>query len=217
MNSIPAYIIKSLKHAYERTAVLDIPDLTIESGRVYCIAGPNGSGKTTLLSILALLFPPTAGSVLLFGADCARPDVQLRRKVTFVHQKPILFSTSVKNNISYGLRAHGFPSEEVKRRTSAMLEAANLLHVAESKADKLSGGEAQRTVLARALALETPILLLDEPTNSLDDVSKPIIIKLLEGAQNRGATIVIATHDMSLADSLPAEILRLEKGRLAIL
>jgi ABC-type Mn2+/Zn2+ transport system ATPase subunit len=96
------------------------------------------------------------------------------------------------------------------------MEAANLLHVAESRANKLSGGEAQRAVLARALTLETPVLLLDEPTNSLDDASKPILFRLLKDAQTRGATIVIATHDMSLADSLSAEILRLEKGKLAI-
>jgi tungstate transport system ATP-binding protein len=100
---------------------------------------------------------------------------RLRKNVTLIHQKPILFSTSVRNNIAYGLRAQGFPSKEIRTRVRAVIEDMKLSALAERHARKLSGGEAQRVVLARGLVLETPIILLDEPTNSLDERSRPLL------------------------------------------
>ncbi len=217
MTRAHAYSIRSLIHSYDGNIVLDIPHLDIPSGQICALTGPNGSGKTTLLSILALLLAPASGSVLLDGIETVgNHDLRFRRKVTLVHQKPVLFSTTVRNNIAYGLKAQGLPSREIKRRVQAILEETKLLDVAEKHARSLSGGEAQRAVLARALVLETPIILLDEPTNSLDDASRPILADSLHKAnQGRSATIVIAAHDLNFVSSLTDRIVPLEKGRIS--
>jgi tungstate transport system ATP-binding protein len=215
--SLPlAYSIHSLIHSYDGKVALNIPNLDIPSGQICAFIGPNGCGKTTLLSILALLRSPASGSVLLEGVETVRSrDRNLRRKVTLVHQKPVLFSTTVWNNIAYGLHASGMHAREIRRRVQAIIEVGKLSEVAEKHARKISGGEAQRAVLARALVLETPVLLLDEPTNSLDDASRPIFSELLAKAnRTRGATIIIATHDVDFASSLSPRIIRLDTGKI---
>jgi tungstate transport system ATP-binding protein len=216
MSTTPAYSIRSLAHSYDGRIVLDIPHLDIPSGQICAIVGPNGCGKTTLLSILALLLQPVSGSVRLYGTETVRSrDRELRRKVTLVHQKPVLFSTTVRNNIAYGLHAAGLHAREIRHRVQAVIEEANLMNVADKMSRRLSGGEAQRAVLARALVLETPVVLLDEPTNSLDDASRPVLRDLLHKANNaRGATIVIATHDTNFVSSLTGRIVRLEAGKI---
>ena len=216
MNLPPAYSIRSLIHSYDGKVVLDIPHLDIPAGRICAFVGPNGCGKTTLLSILSLLRAPVSGSVLMHGMDAVRGrDQGLRRKVTLVHQKPVLFSTTVRHNIAYGLHAMGLHAKEVKDRVQAIIEEMKLTEVAEKQARKLSGGEAQRAVLARALVLETPIVLLDEPTNSLDNASRPILRELLlRASEKRGATVVLATHAMNFVVSLTNRIVRLEGGKI---
>jgi tungstate transport system ATP-binding protein len=218
MSEVYAYSVRSLIHAYDEKVSLDIPHLDIPLGKIWGFVGPNGCGKTTLLSILALLRRPGSGSVYLHGIE-ATPDKsrQLRRKVTLVHQKPVLFSRTVRSNVSYGLRVSGFSSREIKARVRDIIKEAGLAAVADRQARTLSGGEAQRVVLARGLALETPILLLDEPTNSLDDAFRPVLLELLRKAnQSRGATILLATHDMNFVSSIADRIVRLEAGKLVL-
>jgi tungstate transport system ATP-binding protein len=216
MNPESAYSIRSLIHSYDGRIVLDFPQLDIPVGQICAFAGPNGSGKTTLLSILALLLIPSSGSVLMQGIETGREQGRrIRQKVTLVHQKPILFSTTVRKNIAYGLSMRGLPSKEIKNRVQAIIEATGLSELAEKPARKLSGGEAQRVVLARALVLETPIVLLDEPTNSLDYASRPMLSDLLRQANRRGATIVMATHDLNFASLLANRVIYLQEGRIS--
>jgi tungstate transport system ATP-binding protein len=210
-----AYSIRSLIHSYNGHIALDIRNLDIPSGENCVLTGPNGSGKTTLLSILALLLTPVSGSVLLHGMETVRHrDQRLRRKVTLIHQKPALFSMTVRNNIRYGLRAAGLSSKEIESRVERILDRMKLRDIAGNHAKNLSGGEAQRVALARGLVLETPIILLDEPTNSLDEASRPILFDLLHEAHMRGTTILIATHDTSFVASLSPRILRMDAGRI---
>jgi ABC-type sulfate/molybdate transport systems ATPase subunit len=113
------------------------------------------------------------------------------------------------------LRASGMYTREIKQRVQAIIEQAQLSEVAEKQARKISGGEAQRAVLARAMVLGTPVLLLDEPMNSLDDASRPIFRELLARAnRSRGATIILATHDVDFAASLSPRIIRLAGGKI---
>ena len=210
-----AYEVRSLIHSYNGGIALDIPSLDIRSGAVCALTGPNGCGKTTLLSILALLLKPVSGSVRLHGIESAGShDYHLRRRATLVHQKPVLFSATVRNNIEYGLKAIGLPAKEIRNRVDRVLEKANLGEIAEKQAHKLSGGEAQRVVLARGLVLETPIVLLDEPTNSLDAASRPLFYHLLREANGRGTTIITATHDTGILAALNPRILRMDKGKI---
>jgi tungstate transport system ATP-binding protein len=210
-----AYSIRSLIHSYDGRIALDIQHLDITSGEICILAGPNGSGKTTLLSILALLLKPVSGSVRLQGMEAAgSQDLALRRRVTLVHQKPVVFSSTVRQNVEYGLRAARLPLQEIKSRTDSILEKMKLSKMEDKQARKLSGGEAQRVILARGLVLETPIVLLDEPTHSLDEASRPLFYDLLREASGRGTTIVIATHDSSLLEVLGSRILRMDQGML---
>jgi len=212
----PAYEIRNLRHTYDGRTVLDIPEMNITEGQICIFTGPNGSGKTTLLSILALLQMPTEGSVHLNGVLCTRnPDSDLRKMVTLVHQKPVLFSTSVRNNLTYGLKAHGLASKEIDKRIESITEEMQLASLITKNARKLSGGEAQRVVIARALILGTPVLLLDEPTNSLDAAYRPMLVQLLRDAnRDRNATIVIATHNSGLISALSGRILQMENGKI---
>jgi tungstate transport system ATP-binding protein len=219
MKPAPAYDIRSLVHAYDGNTVLDIPQLEIPQGEICVLAGPNGSGKTTLLAILALLLSPTSGSVRLRGGESisSREQARLRRQVTLIHQKPILFTTTVWGNVSYGLRALGRPAKEIKARVGAVLEELGLSGLADKQAIKLSGGEAQRVVLARGLVLETPILLLDEPTSFLDDSFRPLLFDMLRRAnQTRAVTILLATHDLKFVSSLAHRVFCLEQGKISL-
>jgi tungstate transport system ATP-binding protein len=216
MNSA-AYRVLNLRHAYDGRTVLDIPDLKIARGEVCALAGPNGSGKTTLLHILALLLTPVAGTVQLYGSDAVREKDRrrLRRLVTLIHQQPVLFSTTVRGNLLYGLRAAGLSAREMKSRLDAALESFGIAGIARTNAREISGGEAQRVVLARGLILETPVLLLDEPTSFLDDAVRPLLLDRLRRArEERGATIIVATHDSNFVSSLANRILRLDQGRI---
>jgi tungstate transport system ATP-binding protein len=218
MNATNAYCIRSLIHSYNGRTALDIPDFDIPKGVIWGLVGPNGSGKTTLLSILALLLKPSSGNLYLHGTKVTfDKSGQLRRKVTLLHQKPVLFSRTVRSNIAYGLRASGVSSKETAARVQAIVEKAQLASIAHRQARTLSGGEAQRVVLARGLVLETPILLLDEPTNSLDDTFRPILLEMLRQAnESQGTTILLATHDASFVSSIADRIARMEAGKLLI-
>jgi tungstate transport system ATP-binding protein len=214
MTPNPAYAIRSLKFVYDRDTALDIPDLDIPKGEICIFTGPNGSGKSTLLSILALLQVPSSGDVFLDGSPCTGdPPPELRRKVTLVHQNPMLFSTSVRRNLAFGLRTRAMSAKEIDTRIRSMAEDMHLSALLDKRARALSGGEMQRVVLARALILQTPVVLLDEPTNSLDDAYRPMLAQLLQKIhRDRGTTFVIATHDSNFVSSLPAKIYRTEKG-----
>ncbi|MBN2338491.1 MAG: ABC transporter ATP-binding protein [Acidobacteria bacterium] len=217
MKGTDAYSIRGLRHAYGDRTILDIPALDIPAGGISTFMGPNGCGKTTLLSILALLRTPSEGSVRLGGVETVRNrDRELRRRVTLVHQKPVLFSATVRKNIAYGLRVRGLPHREIRDRTEGIARALGLAEILDKHSHLLSGGEAQRVALARALVVETPIVLLDEPTNSLDDASRPILAQLLHHAvRSRNITVIMATHDPDIVSALSSRVFRLEGGTIA--
>ena len=228
----PAAVSASgIVRSYDGVTALDIPALSLERGRVHVVVGPNGSGKTTLLRLLGLLDRPDAGSIRVLGATCGAtgsrpaggpgPDacgataLALRRRIAFAAQRPHLFRTTVRRNVEYPLRARGVPGGESRARADAAMDMLGVLHLADRRARTLSSGEAQRTALARAFVAEPELLLLDEPTSGLDPEWARRVEGLIAASALRGATVVVATHDLAQAYRLSASVVRLEGGRLA--
>jgi len=212
-----AYSIRSLTHRYDGSTVLDIPQLDLFAGRIYSIAGPNGAGKTTLLHIMALLMQPTSGKIIVNNIEITNGFNRdtLRRQVTLIHQNPVLFSTTVNKNLAFGLKVRGLSHIEISKRISEISTELSLSGFGSRHVKKLSGGEAQRVVLARSLVLQTPILLLDEPSSFLDSKFRPMLMDLLREANRiHNTTIIFATHDYELSTSLAHEILYLDSGKL---
>ena len=219
MTAAPAIRATDLTMAYANTVVLDLPSLTLQAKRIHIVVGGNGAGKTTLLRVLAGLEPPTSGAVEILGTDpygASRPARRaLQRRMTLCLQKPYLFSTTVRRNIEYGLRAWGVPSEGRAERVGASAEALGLSHLLDRSARTLSGGESQRVSLARALVLEPEVVLLDEPLANVDAASVSRVEATIRELREAGSTVVIATHQLDQAYRLSADVIRLEQGRMA--
>jgi molybdopterin-binding protein len=214
MQEAISYRLRDVRVEYGTRCVLHIPSLDLPTGRITAVVGPNGSGKSTLLRVLALLQPPTSGTIELFGAQAAQRGAELtaqRRQATYVAQAPLLFRGSVRANTAYGLRARGAP---VDGRVDAALTAVGLHALADRSAHRLSGGEAQRVAIARALAIDPPILLFDEPTANIDRAAVPMIEALLLSLGAAGKTVVLSTHNLDQAYRLGHDVLALRGGRM---
>ena len=193
-----------------------IERLELQPERIYLLQGANGAGKSTLLRLLALLVPPTAGTLCFAGAavtDEAQRQ-RLRRQITLVEQNPYLFETSVYQNLAFGLRLRDVRGELQDRRIRQALEMVGLGDFASRRARALSGGESRRVALARALVLRPKLLLLDEPTAGLDREILPVFETCLAALPGQGTTVVIAGHDQDQPRRLASEILTLDRGRL---
>ena len=213
------YSLTQVTQRYNERVVLDIDHLEIESGRIYALLGPNGAGKTTLLNILGFLETPTTGRMVFRGQAVAASRaamLDLRRQVVLVDQHPIMFSTTVSNNIEFGLKIRRMEKEARQRVVDEVLETVGLRPFKSARAHELSGGETQRLALARALALAPSVLLCDEPTASVDAENQAVISVLLQQINAaRGTTIIFTTHDRLQAAALAQDTLVLENGRLA--
>jgi tungstate transport system ATP-binding protein len=213
------YCLSKVTQRYNERLVLDIDHLEIESGRIYALLGPNGAGKTTLLGILSFLETPTSGRMTFRGQAVATSRaamLDLRRQVVLVDQHPIMFSTTVCNNIEFGLKIRQMAKGERQRVVDEVLETVGLRPFKSARAHELSGGETQRLALARALALSPSVLLCDEPTASVDAENQAVISVLLQQINaTRGTTIIFTTHDRLQAAALAQDTLVLENGRLA--
>lgn len=195
---------------------LRIEQLDLQPGGIYLLEGANGSGKSTLLQLLALLLPPTAGT-LTFAGEPIRDEAQrqrLRRQVTLVEQSPYLFATSVYQNLAFGLRLRQVVGELQDRRIAQALRAVGLEGYQSRQAKALSGGESRRVALARAMVLRPQLLLLDEPTAGLDRDTLPVFEECLAALSEQGTTLVIASHDGDQPRRLAGEVLTLQRGSL---
>ena len=217
MASHPFVELTGIVKRYDGRTVLEVEHLAVPRGSLTAVAGPNGSGKTTLLKIINLLVEPDAGSLQFEGADALRPGdgLLLQRRMTYVGQSPLMLNISVARNVAYGLKARGVPSAEAERRALEALERVGLTHLAGRRATTLSGGEAQRAAVARALAIEPELLLLDEPTAHVDQSSRETIEEIIRSLHTQqGTTICLTTHDAGQAYRLAETIHTLIEGRL---
>ena len=210
--------VKKLSKVYDNREVLNIEQLTFRRGRIYGIIGPSGAGKSTFLRLVNLLEQPTEGEIYFKGKPISKnghPDLLVLREMTMVFQKPLLFGTSVEENIAYGLKARRFPRGEIKARVELLLEKVGLKELAARDARTLSGGEAQRVALARAVAFEPALLLLDEPTANLDPSNVELIEKLiLDLNRDTRMTIIMVTHNIFQARRVAEEVIFLHQGRV---
>lgn len=196
-------------------AILDVPSLDVEPDEVLAVVGPNGAGKSTLLRVVGLLERPARGDVMFSGARIEGQRLNYRRRMAVVFQEPLLLDTSVEANVRTGLSLRGVKGGEQKRRSDEWLERFGIAHLRGRSARSLSGGEAQRTSLARAMVLEPEVLLLDEPFSSLDAPTREALIDDLDAVlgERRVATVLV-THDRSEALRLGDRIAVLMGGRL---
>ncbi len=211
------YRLQSIRKCYGSRVVLDIESLTLVENRLYTLIGPNGSGKSTLLNILAFLSPPTDGEVVYDGTrvDWSHESMEKgRRKVTLLHQAPYMFGGTVYANVAFGLKTRGIHGEEQQRIVESALDIVGLQGFAERRARELSGGEAQRVAMARALALKPDVLLLDEPLANIDRETTGLLEGVIASLPARGTTVVMTTHNPEHPKRLNGESIFLEGGRI---
>ena len=185
--------------------VVDRVSLRVRRGDWLAIMGPSGCGKSTLLQMLGGLTTPTSGTVRVAGTslgDCSdsrRARVR-RRHVGYVFQRyNLIDELRVVDDVSLPLRLNGVPGRRARAEAMQLLERLGLAHRAHARPGELSGGEQQRAAIARALVARPDVVLADEPTGALDSSTAQSVIELLGDASQQGRTIVMVTHDASVA------------------
>lgn len=194
--------------------------LKIGKGEFLFITGPSGAGKTTLLKIMFGSESPSEGQLIIDGRNYfkipRREITNLRRRTGFVFQDfKLLANRTVFENVALSLRVMGVSPREVRGRVQKMLSYVKLQHRANFKPLMLSGGEQQRVAIARALVKEPAIILADEPTGNLDEALSFDIIELFREVNNRGTTVVVATHDKAIIERFGKRCVHLEQGRIS--
>ncbi|BBO83517.1 cell division ATP-binding protein FtsE [Desulfosarcina ovata subsp. sediminis] len=193
--------------------------LDIAKNEFLFISGPSGAGKSTLLKLLYLAEPVSEGQILVDGMNLSRIPQRripmLRRKFGIIFQDYKLIPTrTVYENVALVLEARGQKRSLVEKKVKHVLRVVGMEDRLRTCPPSLSGGEQQRVAVARAVIGDPKIILADEPTGSLDDDSAAIILQLLGQFHQRGATVVVATHDRSLIESATGRVLTLHQGRL---
>jgi tungstate transport system ATP-binding protein len=197
--------------------LLTIPELSVSKGEVLALIGPNGAGKTTLLLTLSHLMKPISGELFFSGLKVGSeyPLSDYRRKLAMVFQEALLFDTTVYKNVASGLKFRGIGNEEIESRVTEQLELFGIRHLKDRSARTLSGGEAQRTSLARAFATNPEILLLDEPFASLDPPTRESLMEDVEQVLRQArTTTILTTHDRAEAIRLSSRIAVMDQGRI---
>ncbi|MDQ3987041.1 MAG: cell division ATP-binding protein FtsE [Actinomycetota bacterium] len=200
------------------SALVDV-SIDIEKGEFVFIVGPSGSGKSTFLKLLTKEEDPTEGQVYVAGKDLSSlPKWRipyLRRNVGCVFQDfKLLPNKTVFENVSFALDVIGRPRTVVRRQVPQILELVGLGEKLDRFPDELSGGEQQRVSIARAFVNRPLILIADEPTGNLDPATSVGIMRLLDRINRTGTTVVMATHDHAIVDSMRRRVIELEDGNV---
>jgi tungstate transport system ATP-binding protein len=215
---IPLLSIHGLQKRFNERPLFDIDLLAIHQASAYVLTGANGTGKSTLLRILSGL-----ESAKIAQANFLGQSVQLlpypramRDAIVYVHQHPVMFSTSVEKNIAYGLHTRGISKGEIMQRVEEVMAWAGVVHLRDSNPATLSGGEKQRIALARAKVLAPKLLLLDEPTANLDGAAREQVIALIPTLIGAGSSVIMACHDRDLIALPNVQRLKLRDGCLEV-
>ncbi len=208
----------SKRYGAGHDALLNV-SFELDAGAMAFLTGHSGAGKSTLLKLIMLIERPSRGKVLIGGKNLAQVSASqipyLRRQIGVVFQNhQLLFDRSIFDNVALPLQISGMPFKEQGRRVRAALDKVGLLHKESTNPLALSGGEQQRVGIARAVVNKPAILLADEPTGNLDPELSAEIMQLFQDFKSVGVSVLIATHDIALINSMSCPIMELSEGRL---
>jgi cell division transport system ATP-binding protein len=208
----------SKSYGYRHSALTDIT-FQVEKGEFVFLTGASGAGKSTLLRLLYFDDLPTAGNIKLGPFDLSRISKKeipiLRRHVGVVFQDfRLIPERTAAENIALVLEVVGKGGRDIRRKTDDALKMVGIWHKRNNYPNQLSGGEAQRVAIARAMVNEPLVLLADEPTGNLDEQNSRDLLALLREINLRGATIIVATHQVALAKEFGGRIIHLVSGGL---
>ena len=210
--------LNNVTKVYKGTVVA-VRDVTVDiaKGEFVFLVGPSGSGKSTFIRLLNREELPEHGTIYVAGKDIGTLGAWrvpfLRRNIGFIFQDfKLLPKKTVAENVAFALEVIGKPRHVVRKQVPAILELVGLSDKVDNFPLELSGGEQQRVSVARAFVNRPPILLADEPTGNLDPQTSVGIMKLLDRINRTGTTVVMATHDRSIVDTMRRRVIELDRG-----
>ncbi|GAA5201051.1 ATP-binding cassette domain-containing protein [Rugosimonospora acidiphila] len=215
-----AVVVKDLVKRYPRATrpAVDGLSFSIRAGEVFGLLGPNGAGKTTTVSVLTTRTLPTAGYAGIAGVDVVRQSALARRMLAVVPQRQNLDqSLTIRQNLIFHAAYHGMGRSERRRRAAELIDWMGLTARADARADQVSGGQAQRVMIARALMHRPTVMFLDEPATGLDPQSRLFVHERIAELRKDGVTVVVTTHDMDEAAKLCDRVGIVDHGRLLAL
>lgn len=202
---------EGLSVVYGTKRALNVDEFTVKKGCLFGLIGFNGSGKSTLLRVVSGIEAPACGHVLYDGERFCE---KVRRGMTLLFQSPYMLNTSVANNVGYPLKLRNVSKKEIAVKVSSALEELGISELADRSARSLSGGEAQKVALARAIVFQPSLLLLDEPTANIDPVSMRAMEDCVSRVNARGSTVIIVTHNIAQAGRLCDEVAVMDRGEI---
>ncbi len=195
--------------------IVELDRLAIQKGEMIGLIGPNGAGKSSLIKLLALLETPTAGKIFFKGQPITGQPLSVKRQMATVFQEPLLLSGTVYENIALGLKIRKVPRGMIRRKVKEWLQQLKIEHLADQNVYTLSGGEAQRVSLARAMIMEPEILFLDEPFSALDLPTRAALLQdFSEIIRNMGVATVFVTHHVSEIPLMANRVCVLANGQI---
>lgn len=211
--------LRGVTKRYKNAYALKNVNLDIMSGEFVFLTGSSGAGKSTLMKLLYREETPTSGTVMVGGINIANlvndkvPNLRRCMGIVFQDYK-LLQNQSVYDNIAYVIRTLGMSSREIEARVTGALKVVGLIDKLKAKPSELSGGEQQRVSIARAIVNGPPLLIADEPTGNLDPKNSMEVMQILEQINQKGITIIIATHDHAMVDYFRKRVITMDQGQI---
>ncbi|AST93321.1 MULTISPECIES: cell division ATP-binding protein FtsE [Sutcliffiella] len=195
-------------------------DITFKAGEFAYVVGPSGAGKSTFIKMMYREEKPTSGSIIIDGIDLSKLKERhvplLRRKIGVVFQDfKLLPQLTVYENVAFALEVIEETPKSIKKRVMEVLDLVKLKHKARAFPNELSGGEQQRVSIARSIVNNPKVMIADEPTGNLDPDTSWEIMKLFEEINERGTTIVMATHNKEIVNTMKRRVIAIEYGKIA--